>query len=176
MNESLISALVYGVLAAITLGSAVAVGLAREAVRGALAAALAFVGIGLLFMWMGAEFLGFIQLLVYVGAVAVLIVFVILLTRRAEDGSGPCWPSAGALIPGLIVPALLLVALAVALNRSRLPERAETSQSGMDITALGQAILTDGLLPLFLVGVLLTAALIGGVGLALAQPEEEDKP
>ncbi len=174
MNSPLLAALIFAVLAAITLGAAAATGLARGPVRSALAAALCFVGIGLLFIWLSAEFLGFIQLLVYVGAVAVLIVFVILLTRRSDEVSSPARPSLGALLRGLSVPVLLFIALGVAVNRSNLPDRLPSGEAVIEIAEVGREILTGGLLPLFLTGVLLTAALIGGVGLALANSEKED--
>lgn len=174
MNSPLFSTLIFAVLAAITLGAAATTGLAREAVRSALAAALCFVGIGLLFIWLGAEFLGFIQLLVYVGAVAVLIVFVILLTRRSDELLSPAWPPPRALLRRVMVPVLLFVALAAAVSRSNLLGRHASAESVIEIAGVGREILTGGLLPLFLTGVLLTAALIGGVGLALANSEKED--
>lgn len=169
--------LVFVGLAALTFGSALAVGLAREAVRGSLAAALGFVGVGLLFIWMGAEFLGFIQLLVYVGAVAVLIVFVILLTRRSDELAGAHVPTpvfGWSRLAGLGLPLFIFAALAFALRGSESLDRTAPEASAIDIAALGQVIVGDGLLPLFLIGILLTVALIGGVGLALAESGKED--
>ena len=174
MNSPLLALLVFAGIAALTLGAAVAAGLAREAVRSALAAALCFVGIGLLYIWLQAEFLGFIQLLVYVGAIAILIVFVILLTRRSDEESVPFLPCARTLLAGISVPVLLFVGLAVALNGSNLLERPPAAEASLDIARVGWEILTSGLWPLFLTGILLTAALIGGVGLALADSDKED--
>ena len=59
----------------------------RGLVHCALALAVAFAGIGTLYLSLGAQFLGLAQLLVYVGAIAVLIVFVILLTRGGDSDS-----------------------------------------------------------------------------------------
>ena len=61
----------------------------RGLVHCALALAVAFAGIGTLYLSLGAQFLGLAQLLVYVGAIAVLIVFVILLTRGGDSDSPP---------------------------------------------------------------------------------------
>jgi NADH-quinone oxidoreductase subunit J len=172
-----VSNLVFVSLAALTFGAVLAAGVAREAVRGALAAALGFVGVGLLFIWMGADFLGFIQLLVYVGAVAVLIVFVILLTRRKDElatGRGGRFAFGWTRLAGLGLPLFMFAALAFALSGSEALERAAPEATAIDIAALGEAVVSDGLLPLFLTGVLLTVALIGGVGLALAKTGKED--
>src|SRR6202167_3416366 len=80
------------ILAAMTMVGACAAMTLRGLVHCALALAVAFAGIGMLYLNLGAQFLGLAQLLVYVGAIAVLIVFVILLTRGAD--SAPLSPAA----------------------------------------------------------------------------------
>ena len=75
------------ILAAITLAGACAAMMLRGLVHCALAVAIAFAGLGTLYLNLGAQFLGLAQLLVYVGAIAVLIVFVILLTGGGESDS-----------------------------------------------------------------------------------------
>jgi NADH-quinone oxidoreductase subunit J len=174
MNSPLFALLVFAGIASVTLGAAVAAGLAREAVRSALAAALCFVGIGLLYIWLQAEFLGLIQLLVYVGAIAILIVFVILLTRHSDEESTPPLPCARTLISGISVAVLLFGSLVVAVSRSNLLNRPPAENAAIDIAQVGFELLSGGLWPLFLTGILLTAALIGGVGLALAHCDKED--
>ena len=77
------------ILAAVTLAGAWAAMTLRGLVHCALALAVAFAGIGALYLNLGAQFLGLAQLLVYVGAVAVLIVFVILLTRGGDADLPP---------------------------------------------------------------------------------------
>src|ERR1700722_6746295 len=80
------------ILALVALVGACAAMMLRGLVHCALALAVAFAGIGALYLNLGAQFLGLAQLLVYVGAIAVLIVFVILLTRGAD--SAPLSPAA----------------------------------------------------------------------------------
>ena len=77
------------ILAVVTLVGACAAMMLRGLVHCALALAVAFAGIGTLYLSLGAQFLGLAQLLVYVGAIAVLIVFVILLTRGGDTDSPP---------------------------------------------------------------------------------------
>src|ERR1700743_3215769 len=75
---------VFWLLSAITVCGALAAVLLRNLVPCALALTVAFLGLALLFLRLDAQFAGFAQILVYVGAVAILVVFAILLTRGTE--------------------------------------------------------------------------------------------
>src|SRR2546425_10196708 len=77
-------ALRFAVIAALTLASAVAAMSLRNLVHCALALTLAFAGLAALYLQLDAQFVGFAQILIYIGAVAILIVFAILLTRGSE--------------------------------------------------------------------------------------------
>ena len=86
------------VIAIITLSGALAAATLRKLIHAALSLVIAFVGVAAYFFLLGAEFVGLVQVFVYVGAVAVLIVFTILLTRReaewrcaASTGAAPSW-------------------------------------------------------------------------------------
>src|SRR5437773_10924546 len=74
------------VIAILTLAAALAAATLQKLMHAALSFALAFVGIAAFFFLLGAEFVGLVQVFVYIGAVAVLIVFTILLTRRDLTG------------------------------------------------------------------------------------------
>ena len=87
--------IVFAIIAAVTIAAAVAAMSLRNLVHCALALAVAFAGIAAAYLQLGAQFVGFTQLLVYVGAVAILVVFAILLTR----GSGTA--AAIRFVPGL---------------------------------------------------------------------------
>src|ERR1044071_9663529 len=76
--------LVFAIIAALTIAAAVAAMSLRNLVHCALALALAFAGIATAYLQLGAQFVGFTQLLVYVGAVAILVVFAILRPRGRE--------------------------------------------------------------------------------------------
>src|SRR6185437_4869787 len=83
------------IIAIITLSGALAAATLRKLIHAALCLVLAFVVLAASFFLLGAEFVGLIQVFVYVGAVAVLIVFTILLTRREVGGSpGVNWGGA----------------------------------------------------------------------------------
>src|SRR5664280_3470638 len=74
----------FYLIAALTLAGGLAAVLLKNTVHCALALTVAFAGLALLFLDLDAEFAGFAQILVYIGAVAILVVFAILLTRGSE--------------------------------------------------------------------------------------------
>ena len=78
----LILAGIFYALAGVAVLSAFGVVLCRNIVHSALLLAASFIGLGCLYIYLGADFMGAVQFLVYGGAVAILIVMVIMLTRR----------------------------------------------------------------------------------------------
>src|ERR1700748_3521420 len=76
--------IIFAILTALTIAGGLAAVVLRNTVHCALALAVAFLGLALLFLRLDAQFAGFAQILVYVGAVAILVVFAILLTRGSE--------------------------------------------------------------------------------------------
>src|SRR5271165_618602 len=75
---------VFWILAAVSVCGALAAVTLRNTVHCALALTAAFAGLALLFLDLDAQFAGFAQILVYIGAVAILVVFAILLTKGSE--------------------------------------------------------------------------------------------
>ena len=75
---------VFYILAFLTLAGGLATVMLRPLVHAALAVTVAFGGLALLYLSLDAQFAGFAQILVYIGAVAILVVFAILLTRGSE--------------------------------------------------------------------------------------------
>ena len=156
------------ILAAITLIGACASMMLRGLVHCALAVAIAFAGLGTLYLNLGAQFLGLAQLLVYVGAIAVLIVFVILLTRSGESNSTPLSQVALPLT-GLVVAGCLFAVLAWAVLHSFAVHPGGAPAIPATVRELG-AVLMDGyVLPLEVIGLMLTAALIGAVIIAMKE-------
>ena len=82
------SSAAFIVIAILTLAGALAAATLPKLIHAALCLVVAFVGLAAFFFLFGAEFVGLVQVFVYVGAVAVLIVFTILLTRREMKSTG----------------------------------------------------------------------------------------
>jgi NADH-quinone oxidoreductase subunit J len=162
----------FFILAAVTLVAACAAMMLRGLVHCALALAVTFAGIGALYINVGAQFLGLAQLLVYVGAVAVLIVFVILLTRSGEGNASPPTKQAGAVngtLTGALVACGIFAVLAWAITHSDAVRAHGGPAPQTTIRGLGLVLMEGYVLPLEVMGVMLTAALIGAVIVAMKE-------
>ena len=158
------------ILAAITLVGACAAMMLRGLVHCALAVAIAFAGLGTLYLNLGAQFLGLAQLLVYVGAIAVLIVFVILLTRGGESDSTTLSQVALPLT-GLVVAGCLFAVLAWAVFHSFAMHPSGQPATPVTVRQLGTDLMTGYVFPLEVIGLMLTAALIGAVIVAMKEKQ-----
>ena len=153
------------VIAVFTLAGALAAACLRKLVHAALCLVVAFVGLAAFFFLLGAEFVGLVQIFVYVGAVAVLIVFTILLTRREdEDVVGFSW---GGVLVAIIVFAGLLWTI---LNTASLSVAAPAIEA-LTVKRIGEVLMTNYVWPLQCVGLLLTAALIGALVLVMEEKQ-----
>jgi NADH-quinone oxidoreductase subunit J len=156
-------------LSAITIGSALMIIASRNLIHAVVFLILSFIGVAGLFLTLSADFLALVQILVYVGAIAVLMLFAILLTpRAARDNSETAMRYPAMLLMGLIIAAGTFVAL-------------ETDWGGMRDQAIGEqakiigeSLINEYVLPFEIGAVMLTAALVGAI--ALAREDEEDMP
>ena len=151
------------VIAIITLSGALAAATLRKLIHAALCLVIAFVGLAAFFFLLGAEFVGLVQVFVYVGAVAVLIVFTILLTRREVNGTrGINWGGAVvalAVFGGLLWTILKTKSLAIPAPQIE----------PLTVKRIGEVLMTDFVWPLQCVGLVLTAALIGALVLVMEE-------
>ena len=162
---------VFWILAAIAVLGGMAAMLLRSTVHCALALTIAFAGVALLFLNLGAQFAGFVQLLVYVGAVAILLVFAILLTRGAETPAGSVFSRTW--MRGIAIAAAVFAVLGWGVLGSSKLLPNETAAPTATVADIGHALADRFVLPLEIIAVLLTAALIGAVIVALHPTEDE---
>lgn len=139
----------------------------RNLIHAALCLTLSFIALGIVFIALGAEFVGFVQLLVYVGAVAMVIVFAILLTRpdqltKSRNALSGLAPAAGAVVGFATLAALLGFIFSSPLAKKPLPGTASAP-----VAAIGEALMGDYVVALIVIGILLTAALVGAAVIAL---------
>jgi len=78
--------LFFLIFAAITIAAAVSIMFCRNVVKAVMFLALTFIGVAAIFFFLEAEYIGLIQILIYVGAVTILILFGIMLTRKKLPG------------------------------------------------------------------------------------------
>jgi NADH-quinone oxidoreductase subunit J len=153
--------IVFYLVAGITVAGALAAMLLKNTVHCALALTVAFAGIAIQFLELDAQFAGFAQILVYIGAVAILVVFAILLTRGSGTPEGRVFSKSW--LAGLVIAAMVFAVLgwAVLNSTSALPN--ESAKPNMNVLDIGNALMGRYVLPLEIVAVLLTSALIGAV-------------
>ena len=161
--------IVFCILAALTLGGGLAAVTLRNTVHCALALTVAFAGLALLFLQLDAQFAGFAQILVYVGAVAILVVFAILLTRNSENEAGGILSKTW--LAGVAIAAAVFAVLSFAiLGTARQFPHAPPAPT-VTVLQIGAALMGRYVLPLEIVALLLTAALIGAVIVAMHEKE-----
>ena len=163
------------IIAAITLGSAVCAMSLRNLVHCGLCLAITFAGLAATYLHLNAEFVGFAQILVYVGAVAILIVFTILLTRNAEVHLSP---GSRSWIVGLVVALVVCASLVLPLLQSPSLQRgpAMTTKPNAEVRLIGEKLMTQYVIPLEAIALVLTAALLGAVVIAMRDvPEKKVK-
>jgi NADH-quinone oxidoreductase subunit J len=154
----------------ITLVGALAAATMRNLVHCALSLTVAFGGLALLYLQLGAQFAGFAQILVYIGAVAILVVFAILLTRGVGTSLIHVYARKWGL--GLVIAAGVFALLGWALVTS-LPGAQAVAEPEVSMLEIGRALMSTYVLPLEIVAVLLTVSLIGAV--IVAMPEGKTK-
>lgn len=158
---------VFFTLAVITLLSAAGAVSFRNPVHCALSLTLTFAGLAAFYLHLNAQFVGLAQILVYVGAVAILIVFAILLTRGAESGSSE--RSRGAWIGFLIAIGTFVALCAVILSSGTTSPARTPADVNATVHQLGDKLLKEYVLPLEVIGLLLTAAMIGAALIAMQE-------
>jgi NADH-quinone oxidoreductase subunit J len=164
--NQIVQILVFVILTIMTLGGGVGVVSSRNLFHSALFLVLSLVGVVGYYALLDAGFLAVVQLLIYVGAIAVLILFAIMLSRglmarRQHQRNEQWW------IAGLVV-LLVFVVLLVVLGQVDWPVADEQALMSPNVSVgqLGQALLGPYMIPFEVISVLLLAALVGAIILA----------
>src|SRR5207302_5380066 len=158
-------------IALVTLGGAIAAMSLRHLVHCALCLVASFGGLAALYLQLDAQFVGLAQILIYIGAVAILIVFAILLTRGSGPPQQPVFNSSRFMSVGIAVLAfgsLAATTLTSLVTRSAVNPKSVVA-ADIAVKSIGNKLMKDYVLPLEVVGLLLTAALIGAVIIAMQE-------
>lgn len=148
---------------------------ARRMIHAALWFVLALLGVAVVFAMLEASFFAVVQVLVYVGAIAILVIFATMLTRRALEDQGKQFNRAT--LVTLVIISVIFAGLVVSL-KSWAPLQTMTSPLSADqlsVGALGLALTApDGFaLPFEITSILLLAALIGAIYVAYERKEKK---
>jgi NADH-quinone oxidoreductase subunit J len=172
-----IQQVVFILISLFTIISAIVVVTDRNLFRAAIALMASFLGVAGLYILLEAGFLAVAQLLVYIGAISILIIFAIMMTRRLMQtvespfNSQPIWGLAAAILAFI----LLAVVAVRTWPTSKYPAPAEVSDVVIEagVKQLGALLVSPEayVIPFEVASVLLLAALVGAV--FLARPEKE---
>jgi NAD(P)H-quinone oxidoreductase subunit 6 len=168
-----IATLVYWLIVMLTAGSAILVVAARNILHAAFALCLTFLGVGAIYVYLHADFVAAVQLIVYVGGILVLIMFAIMFSSNvvedtAEHRGGYLAMGAGAIAAGAIFIAIFLIANRLSgpldkVNTHASAVYAQTVSVQPGQLGIGHYLMGQYLVPFELASVLLLAALIGAV-------------
>ena len=156
-----LEAISFLVLAIITLSSALALVLSRNIVHSALFLILIFVGVAGLYLLMQANFLAAVQILVYGGAIAIILVFGVMLTQREDMSSTNLFNKQKGL--ALLVASVLLMVISRVIW---LTKWGSITTIKTTVNNIATVMLQQYVLPFEIVAILLLVAMIGAIVLA----------
>jgi len=160
--------ILFLVVAVVTLGSALMVVTARNLVHAALWLILTLFGVAIFFVLLSAGFLAVAQVVIYIGAIAILVIFAVMMTQRLIKDEGKQFNSNWVL--AALISLALFGGLAWMLSQwTGFSTTAPALASGVDpLVQLGEALVSPDayVLPFELASVLLLAALVGAVMIA----------
>jgi NADH-quinone oxidoreductase subunit J len=152
--------IVFTLMAIIAVASAIAVIVVRDIFRAALCLILLFMTVAGIYLLLHADFLAIVQILVYVGAISILIIVAIMLTRDARQGQ----PLGNLKYPAFAVSALLLCVIVFGIINTAfvMPDNAPLQET---VKPLGKALFGDSgyLLTVEIAAVMLLSAIIGAI-------------
>ena len=156
--------LVFIILSAILLASAIGVVIAQNPIHSALCLIVNLVGVACVFASLDAHFLAMVQVIVYAGAIMVLVVFVLMLLNTKEEER----TTAG--LVQLLVASVIGIFFIGFVSKEVLSEWPVVERSGEavvgSVQAIGMLLYTDYILPFEAAGLLIMAALVGAAMLA----------
>ncbi|HVU32172.1 MAG TPA: NADH-quinone oxidoreductase subunit J [Opitutaceae bacterium] len=158
-------------IALVTVGSAGVALALRNLIHSALLLVASWAGVAAFYLWAGAEFVAFAQVLVYVGAVSMIVLFAVLLTRRSRteltlDSPSLVRAAAALLIGGALVGILFGAIIGTGI------ETPAGAAPHVTVRDLGTQLMTVHPAALLIVGAILTVALLGAVVIAATERKE----
>ncbi len=151
--------LFFALLAAGVIGAGIAVVVLRRITAQALLMALSFASMAGMFLLLGAETIALFQVLIYVGAITILILFGVMFTKQDDRGYGLFFQQQTPWAAGLV----LVIALPVMVLAFTFKDPVTPSPKGGDLIPLAASLFTDYAFPFEVASVLLLAALVGAI-------------
>ena len=156
----------FWILASVMIGSGILVVTMRDIIRCGLAMIVCFGALAGIYVLMGAPLIGAAQVIVYIGAISVLILFAIMLTQTKDAPARLVFQTQA----GFAAIAAVVIAVVIALAISATDWGEVEQRVRLATDAMSQVLFTDFVFPFEIVSVLLLSAVIGGVFLAKREP------
>ncbi len=160
------------VIAVFTLATAAIAMALRNLIHSALLLIASWAGIAAFYLWAGAEFVAFAQVLVYVGAISMVVLFAVLLTRHSRAALSVAPDAMSRILPALLVGGAVLGVLVGAVISSPL-KSATIARPSLPVRELGLQLMGPHAAALLVIGGLLTVALLGAVVIAATEPRSK---
>jgi NADH:ubiquinone oxidoreductase subunit 6 (subunit J) len=163
----LIEPALFAILTIFIVGAGAGVVLANRITTSALLMAFTFLNVAGMFLLLGAETVAMFQVLIYVGAITVLILYGVMFTPQSPRPYGLFFQSQKFWAAGFVVPIAIFVALVAFSFR----DAASLSAKGGDLQPLATSVFRDFAFPFEVASVLLLAAMVGAI--VLVKRDEE---
>jgi NADH-quinone oxidoreductase subunit J len=164
----------FWILAIAMAGAAIGVVRSQNVVHAALYLVVVLAGAAAQYILLAAEFVAWVQVLIYVGAVVVLLLFALMLTR-APTGPQPRQPS-GRAVPAVVVAVLVAALLGTTVVAGFGSARIDLRHGQVGTAQVtGQALFRTWVLPFEVLSVLLLAALVGAIVLSRLRSTESSE-
>ncbi|PFG15175.1 NADH-quinone oxidoreductase subunit J [Bacillus sp. es.036] len=137
-----------------------------------MALVLTFLGIAGLYIMLSAEFVAVVQILIYSGAITIIMLFGIMLTKHSEEEPKTGWAKKGIVLT--VITAFFLIVFKGIRTISLGPQAEKLHENNTE--QVGLMLFTDYVIPFELVSVVLLVALVGAIILAKKDDEEGEKP
>jgi NADH-quinone oxidoreductase subunit J len=162
--------LIFFIFAALALASSLMVVGHKNPVYSTMSLVVTLFAVAVLFVLLGAPFLGALQILIYAGAIVVLFLFVIMLLNLQKEESAQTGRGAQ-FWAGLLGAVIFLGMVGLVFWRAGRPELQPITEDLVSLKSLATALFTEYLLPFEIVGLLLLVAVIGATVAARKSPE-----
>jgi NADH:ubiquinone oxidoreductase subunit 6 (subunit J) len=159
-------------IALLMLGSAAAAMLSRNLIHSALLLIASWAGVAMFYLWAGAEFVAFAQILVYVGAISMVALFAVLLTRQNRVMDLLVEPASRVRAASAVAVGVCLAAVFSAAILSSDFHSSAVSAPPTSVRQIGLELMREHGGALLIVGVILTVALLGATILAATDPKD----
>jgi NADH-quinone oxidoreductase subunit J len=162
----------FFILSLLTIGGAVFMISFTRVVHMVISLGITFLSIAGLFVLLEAEFVAVSQVLVYSGAISILMLFGIMLTKHdaSDEGSGRSWKN----ISSLIFVVVLFLLMFLGIQNTVWPSPSATAETNAsNVKQIGLEVFTHFVIPFELVSVLLLVALVGAIIMAKKEGNNE---